>query len=112
MRSLLLVAAVALAALVTTVPAAQAKRNCGNVSIYGTSTRIVVLQGTTCTQARRVARRFANSAGPFSGAGWRCALAHAPFDKLDGRKIGFSCGRGGSSGNIRTWPQAFVGTLA
>jgi hypothetical protein len=90
-------------------PPAEARRTCpGTVKFGGKTNKIVILRGVSCTTARRVVRvydRRFRAPRP-----WRCALAHAPFDRIDGRIVGFSCGRGGRRGDIRRWPHAFVGT--
>jgi hypothetical protein len=75
----------------------------------GTQIKIVILRGVSCRTARRVARVYDRRRTP--PRPWRCALAHAPFDRIDARDVGFSCGRGGRRGDIRRWPHAFVGTF-
>jgi hypothetical protein len=116
MRSLL----VALAAIVACValpltwaadpaPAATKRACSGSVDLFGSSLRIVVLQGVSCTTAKRVTRRI--HSGGAQKAGWSCALAHAPFSKIDGRDIAFTCAKGGRGGSLLTWPHAFVGTV-
>jgi hypothetical protein len=99
----------ALVASATAADAGSARKTCpGAISFSGTSTVVVVLRGVSCAEAKRVARAY----GRFrSTAPWFCALAHAPFDRIDGRAVGFSCGRGGSRGDLRKWPHAFVGTI-
>lgn len=108
-RTLALAAALcALALLPATAPAAR--KSCpGTVSFSGTRTKIVVLRGVTCARARRVVRAYDAGEAP---PPWRCGLAHAPFDKVNGRIVGFSCGSGRSSGDLRRFPHAFLGTLA
>jgi hypothetical protein len=109
---------VGLAALVASVvlaltwagSAPAASRSCGSVTLFGTSLRIVVLQGVTCSTAKRVTRGIHD--GGAQRAGWSCALAHAPFDTIHGRTVAFSCGKGGRRGDLRRWPHAFVGTVA
>jgi hypothetical protein len=89
-------------------PPAEARRTCpGTVKFSGTTNKIVILRGVSCRTARRVVRAYDRGTPPRP---WACALAHAPFDRIDGRIVGFSCGRGGRRGNIRRWPHAFVGT--
>jgi hypothetical protein len=90
-------------------PPAEARRTCpGTVEFGGETIEIVILRGVSCTTARRVVRVYDRR---FSAPRpWRCALAHAPFDRIDGRIVGFSCGCGGRRGNIRRWPPAFVRT--
>ncbi|HEY8584546.1 MAG TPA: hypothetical protein VIL49_16420 [Capillimicrobium sp.] len=85
-------------------------RDCGAISFAGTQTHVVVLQGVRCGAAKKVARRFDRRGVGGTGA-WRCAYAHAPFRKVLGSKVGFSCGKGGTSGDLSQWPRAFVGTL-
>jgi hypothetical protein len=95
--------------LAATADAGTARRTCpGAVDFSRTETVVVVLRGVSCSEAKRVALAY----GRFrSTAPWFCALAHAPFDRIDGRIVGFSCGRGGSRGDLRRWPHAFVGTV-
>jgi hypothetical protein len=112
MRAALLAVAVAVA-LVLLLPAAApaAARDCGSISVSGTSTRIVVLRAVSCDRARQVARRYARLAVRRLGR-WACALAHRPLRRIDGRYVAFACGRGRRRGDIATWPHAFVGTVA
>jgi hypothetical protein len=63
----------------------------------------------SCTTARRVTRGIHN--GGAQKSGWSCALAHAPFSKINGRDIAFTCAKGGRGGSLLTWPHAFVGTV-
>jgi hypothetical protein len=88
---------------------AEARRTCpGTVQFSGKANKIVILRGVSCRTARRVVRiydRRFTAPRP-----WVCLLAHPPFDRIDGRIVGFSCGRGGRRGNIRRWPHAFVAT--
>jgi hypothetical protein len=101
--------AVVVVGLSLTAAPAEARRTCpGTVRFSGTPTKIVILRAVSCTTARRVVRRYDRGTPPRP---WACALAHAPFDRIDGRIVGFSCGRGGHRGNIRRWPHAFVGTV-
>lgn len=96
-------------ALAPTAPAAQ--RSCsGTVAFSGTKTVIVVLRGTTCTEAKRVVRTYDKTFAPPKP--WSCGLAHAPFDKVKGRTVGFSCGYGKGGHNLRTRTHAFLGTIA
>jgi hypothetical protein len=90
-------------------PAPAAFRDCGVVRFSGTRTHIVVLRGTTCTTAKRVARTYDRAFSP--PAPWKCALAHAPFRRINGREVGFSCGYGRGSSNLASRTHAFVGTL-
>jgi hypothetical protein len=99
----------AVVGLSLTAAPAEARRTCaGTVTFSGTPTKIVILRDVSCRTARRVVRAYDRGAPPRP---WACALAHAPFDRIDGRIVGFSCGRGGRRGNIRRWPHAFVGTI-
>jgi hypothetical protein len=88
---------------------AEARRTCpGTVQFGGKANKIVILRGVSCRTARHVVRVYDRRfRGPRP---WACALAHPPFDRIDGRIVGFACGRGGRRGNIRRWPHAFVGT--
>lgn len=52
---------------------------------------VVVIRGVTCTRAKAVAARFIRSSAP---APWLCGLAHAPFRRIAGVKVGASCGYG------------------
>ena len=104
------------AAVLLAVPASAAAsppgkpRDCGAIAFAGTRTHVVALQGVRCGTAKAVARRFDRRGVGGTGA-WRCAYAHAPFRKVLGRKVGFSCGKGGTSGDLSQWPRAFVGTI-
>jgi hypothetical protein len=111
MRTLLALAAVALCASAALPAAATAaRRTCpGTVAFSGTKTKIVVLRGVSCARAKRVVRGYDSGRPPRP---WLCALAHAPFDRVNGRIVGFSCGSGRRSGDLRTFPHAFLGTLA
>jgi hypothetical protein len=88
---------------------AEARRTCpGTVTFARKQIKIVILRGVSCRTARRVTRAFDRGRPPRP---WVCLLAHAPFDKINGRDVGFSCARGGRRGDIRRWPHAFVGTF-
>jgi hypothetical protein len=102
-------ALMAVAGLALARPAPAAFRDCGVVRFSGTRTHIVVLRGTTCTTAKRVARTYDRAFSP--PAPWKCALAHAPFRRINGREVGFSCGYGRGSSNLASRTHAFVGTL-
>ena len=93
-----------------TTTAATAPAGCGQVTFSGTSTTIIVLRGTECPEAVRVAAAF-NAGTPPSP--WNCGLAHEPLDSYplpDGSTgvIGFSCGYG-TAGDLRAAPHAFIG---
>jgi hypothetical protein len=102
--------AVGAAAAVTLATVADARRypDCGTIRFSGATTHIVVLRGTTCATARRVARRY-DRGQPTRP--WQCFLAHAPFRKVNGRRVGFSCGYGTGGSNVASRSHAFVGTL-
>jgi hypothetical protein len=90
---------------------AQAAAVCGEITFANSPTTIVVLRGAECSEAINVASLYAASTG---SSRWQCALAHEPFDKYtlpDGTQgiIGFSCGYGQASGNLRAAPHAFIG---
>jgi hypothetical protein len=106
MRSALTaVAAAGVLAAVAATPAQAKPRDCGAIDFSGTSTRIVVLRGVSCSVAKEVAHHFAvTSGGPQGSSGWSCFLAHAPFRKVNGRKVGFTCRKGRA--------HTFVGTVA
>jgi hypothetical protein len=91
-------------------PAPAGFRDCGVVRFSGARTHIVVLRGTTCATAKRVARIYDRAFAP--PAPWKCALAHAPFRRINGRNVGFSRGYGRGSSNLTSRTHAFVGTLA
>jgi hypothetical protein len=91
-------------------PAGGERTTCaGAVSFARTKTIVVVLRGTTCAEAKRIVRAYdrGSPAPP-----WVCFLTHAPFTRIDGRVVGFSCARGGTRGDIRRWPHAFLGLVA
>lgn len=78
------------------------------VNFSGTKTRVVTLRGVTCAQAKRILRQYDKG---LPEPPWSCALAHAPFKKLNGRIIGVSCGYGTGSSNLQKKSHAFVGTV-
>jgi hypothetical protein len=105
-----LLAVTAVLALAATAGAGPARTTCpGKVTFSRTPTVVVVLRGVSCAQAKRVVRAYDRGTPPRP---WACALAHAPFDRIGGRIVGFSCARGGTRGDLRRWPHAFVGTIA
>jgi hypothetical protein len=114
LRLLLVLVALALLALSPTaaggapVHAAKKLKNCGTINFSGKQTKILVIRSTKCTTAKRVARRYGKGR---SIGSWRCALSHGNA-KYRGHRYGFSCGRGGSSGDLKTWPHAFIGALS
>jgi hypothetical protein len=102
----------ALAALVLALawPAAGQRTTCaGSISFERTKTIVVVLRGTTCAEAKRVVRAYDRGSLPQP---WFCGLAHAPFTRIDGHVVGFSCAHGGTRGDLRRWPHAFLGLVA
>lgn len=107
---------VALLALIAVAPAAHAgsggdasaakRRSCGTISstsVYRYA-RVVAIRRVSCRTARRVAKAY-DASGRMLGS-WRCALAHSDRPRL------FSCGAGGSRGDLRKFPRALeaVGT--
>jgi hypothetical protein len=105
-----LLAVTAVLALAATAGAGPARTTCpGKVTFSRTPTVVVVLRGVSCAQAKRVVRAYDRGTPPRP---WACALAHAPFDRIGGRIVGFSCARGGTRGDLRRWPHAFVCTIA
>jgi hypothetical protein len=88
------------------VQAAGLKR-CGTISFGGTKVKIVVIRRTSCKTAIRTARRYDKSR---STGSWACALSHGDT-RYHGYKVGFVCGSGGTSGNLRKWPHAFLGAV-
>lgn len=82
--------------------AAGEETQCGtyrSTSIYARG-RVVAIRGVNCEKAREVAKRYDHRGRQIDG--WRCGLAHG-----GGRAL-FSCGKGGSSGDLRDWPRALV----
>jgi hypothetical protein len=105
MRVICAVAVAGLLAAVAAAPAAAKPRNCGAISFSGTKTHIVVLRGVSCPVAKEIAAHFAVTAGgPQGASGWNCFLAHAPFRRVKGRDVGFTCKWGRK--------HVFVGTVA
>jgi hypothetical protein len=108
-RALAILLAGVLVGLSFAAAPAEARRTCpGTVTFARKQIKIVILRGVSCRTARRVARAYDRGTPPRP---WVCLLAHAPFDKINGRDVGFSCARGGRRGDIRRWPHAFVGTF-
>lgn len=111
MRRLLCVLGTAATCLTFAPAASAATKTCpGTVSFSGTRTVIVILRGTSCATARNVVRTYDKKFAP--PRPWSCGLAHAPFTKVHGRVVGFSCGYGNGSSNLRTRSHAFLGTIA
>lgn len=89
--------------------------DCGTVTFSGTETTIVALRGVECSEAVEVTAAY-DTSSPTPPEPWDCGLAHEPFDSYplpDGSTgvIGFSCGSGGSGGDLKAWPHAFIGVL-
>ena len=89
-----LVIACLLGAALVVVPAAAlaegSRTTCpGAVRFSSTPTIVVVLRGVSCAEAKRVVGAYGRGTLPRP---WLCALAHAPFDRIDGRIVGLSCG--------------------
>jgi hypothetical protein len=62
--------------------------------------RVTAIRGVECDEALKVARRFDHKGD--AKAPWECFLAHG-----GGRAL-FSCGYGGTSGDVRDFPHALV----
>jgi hypothetical protein len=102
----LIIVAAAFAVAAPTPASAKLKR-CGSISFSGTKVKIVVIRSTSCKTAVKVAKRYARSAAIGK---WACALAHGDTT-YHGYKVGFTCGAGASSGDLRKWPHAFIGAV-
>jgi len=103
------VAAVAAPAAPADGPVHAAKlTRCGTITFSGTKTKIVVIRRTSCRTAIRIARRYDRLQ---STGSWRCALARQDSPRYHGYRVGFSCGAGGKSGDLKKWPHAFFGAL-
>ena len=85
-----------------TADGGQAKReDCGkysSASIYPKA-KVIAIRGVDCGEARKVAKKYDHK-GVAKGK-WKCALGHG------GRRL-FSCGYGGSSGNLADFPHALI----
>ncbi len=104
--ALLCLAAGALAPAARAHATAVERRSCGLVSstsIYEYA-RVIAIRRVSCRTARRVAKAY-DSRGRTLGK-WRCGLAHGDLPRL------FSCGAGGSRGDLRKFPRALeaIGT--
>ena len=105
MRVPVLIAA-ALAAVIALAPApaggASGKReSCGKFtsdSIYPKA-KVIAIRGVDCGKAFEVAKKYDHK-GVAKGR-WKCALGHG------GRRL-FSCGYGGSGGNLADFPHALI----
>jgi len=85
---------------------AAKRHSCGlisSASIYKYA-RVIAIRGVSCKSARRVAKAY-DDRGRTLGR-WRCGLAHGDRPRL------FSCGAGGSRGDLRKFPRALeaIGT--
>ncbi|WP_354699345.1 hypothetical protein DSM112329_05059 [Paraconexibacter sp. AEG42_29] len=92
----LLVVLVAATALASTPAVAPAKSRVCAGKVMG-KYPVVVIRGVSCTTAKRTAAQFIRSRAP---SPWLCGLAHAPFRKIAGVKIGASCGYGKQVGGV------------
>jgi len=93
-------AAAVLISLGAAAEPAQGSKRCGtyaSTSSYERA-RVVAIRGVRCKRAVRIARRYDRRF--VTPGAWRCALAHG-----GGRRL-FSCGAGGTSGDLRDWPHA------
>ena len=104
--ALLCLAAGALAPAASADATAAERRSCGlisSTSIYKYA-RVIAIRRVSCRTARRVAKAY-DSRGRTLGR-WRCGLAHGDRPRL------FSCGAGGSRGDLRRFPRALeaIGT--
>jgi hypothetical protein len=81
----------------------QAKReSCGkysSASIYAKA-KVIAIRGVDCAEARKVAKKYDHKGVPKGK--WQCFLAHG-----GGRRL-FSCGYGGSQGDVRDFPHALI----
>ena len=62
--------------------------------------KVIAIRGVGCAEARKVAKKydqFGQSKSP-----WECFLSHG-----GGRRL-FSCGYGGTQGDVRDFPHALV----
>jgi hypothetical protein len=105
-RRTALIGIVVMALTIAVVPAsgdrASGRQDCGrysSVSIYPQA-KVVAIRGVKCKRARRVARHYDHTGE--SKSPWRCFLAHG-----GGRRL-FSCGYGGSQGDVRDFPHALI----
>lgn len=107
-RTLLALATLTAFLTLALAPGSQARpRTCKPaITIYNTKTYVITLKGTTCAQAKRAARAFGRGTPPRP---WLCALSHAPFDRINGHKVLFSCGYGSGPSNLRKRAHSFVG---
>jgi hypothetical protein len=80
----------------------HAKReSCGKItsaSIFAKA-KVIAVRGVECPEARKVAKKYDHK-GIAKGR-WKCALGHG------GRRL-FSCGYGGSGGNLADFPHALI----
>lgn len=95
------------AGLATTGPggalaSGKARENCGTYrseSIYSKA-KVIAIRGVDCDEARKVAKKYDHKG--LSRPPWECFLSHS-----GGRRL-FSCGYGGSEGDVRDFPHALV----
>jgi hypothetical protein len=85
-----------------TASAGSVKReDCGGyptLSIYPKA-KVIAVRGVGCGEARKVARKYDHKG--VAKDPWTCALGHG------GRRL-FSCGYGGSGGNLADYPHALI----
>ncbi len=95
-------AAVVALALAPAGGASSKREDCGkfsSASIYPKA-KVIAVRGVDCGEAREVAKKYDHK-GVAKGR-WKCALGHG-----GGRRL-FSCGYGGSGGNLADFPHALV----
>jgi hypothetical protein len=77
------------------------RESCGKISsasVYPEA-KVIAIRGVDCGEARKVAKKYDHT-GEAKGR-WSCGLGHG------GRRL-FSCGYGGSGGNLADYPHALV----
>jgi len=108
MRSTIAIVAAGIAALAlglggtSAAGAAPKREDCGkysSASIYPKA-KVIAIRGVDCGEARKVAKKYDHK-GAAKGR-WQCFLAHG-----GGRRL-FSCGYGGSQGDVRDFPHALI----
>jgi hypothetical protein len=83
-------------------PGTPKRQDCGkyaSASIYPKA-KVIAIRGVDCGEARKVAKKYDHE-GTAKGK-WQCFLAHG-----GGRRL-FSCGYGGSQGDVRDFPHALI----
>ena len=101
--SMVVVGAVLMAAGGAVADSGAAKReDCGkysSASVYPKA-KVIAIRGVDCGEALKVAKKYDHK-GTAKGK-WQCFLAHG-----GGRRL-FSCGYGGSHGDVRDFPHALI----